>query len=73
MWIKLKSEAALKESQKDTKYLGEEKDQHRVNLNDLINRKKLEEKDIRKVNIINYSLAIILVLLVVLIYHYIKW
>ena len=73
MWIKLKSEAALKESQKDTKYLGEEKDLHRVNLNDLINRKKLEEKDIRKVNIINYSLAIILVLLVVLIYHYIKW
>ena len=69
----MKSEAALKESQKDTKYLGEEKDQHRVNLNDLINRKKLEEKDIRKVNIINYSLAIILVLLVVLIYHYIKW
>jgi len=68
----LKSQVALEKNQKNTKRFEEKKGPQRVNLNDLIFRKKKEEQAIRKVNIINYSLSIILVLLVVLIFNYIK-
>ena len=68
----MKRVAALEKNQKDTKYFEETKTQHRVNLNDLINRKKEEEKYNRKTSIKNYFLVVTLALLVVLVYYYIK-
>ena len=68
----MKREDALEKNKKDTKYIEATKTQDRVNLNDLINRKKEEEKANRKTSIKNYFLVATLALLVVLVYYYIK-
>ena len=68
----MKREDALEKNKKDTNYFEATKTQDRVNLNDLINRKKEEEKYNRKTSIKNYFLVVTLTLLVVLVYYYIK-
>ena len=58
--------------QKNSRSFEDKDDSDRVNLNDLITRKKEEEKASRKTSVLVYSLGIFFASTVILIYQFIK-
>jgi len=70
--IVLKSQTVANDNQKKSRSFDEKEDPHRVNLNDLISRKKEAEKASRKTSVIVYSLGVFFASIVILIYQFLK-